>query len=125
MHVVPVNSSIPPPPPPPPPPSTAKTNGLVIGSFGGGSDRLSPTKTANDQSTTVVHAHSNLLKEIHDGIKLKKVQRQEERAEERAATEGNDVAAILRRRMEHVMGGSDSNSEEDELEDEWDDWTNV
>ena len=35
------------------------------------------------------------------------VQRQEEAAAERAATEANDVAAILKRRMERVMGADD------------------
>jgi hypothetical protein len=123
MHVVPKGAAMPPPPPPPPPPPMSHANGLVVGSFGSGGDRqrsTSPPKHPKEPGGDSLA--NNLLLEIQTGIKLKKVQRQEERAEERAATEGNDVAAILRRRMEHVLGGSDSNSDDDDLgEDEWDD----
>lgn len=49
------------------------------------------------------------------------MQRKEQAAEERAAAEANDVAAILRRRMEHILGHSDSNSDSPSDDDEdWD-----
>uniref|UniRef100_A0A915EJR3 WH2 domain-containing protein n=1 Tax=Ditylenchus dipsaci TaxID=166011 RepID=A0A915EJR3_9BILA len=67
---------------------------------------------------------SNLLMEIQSGIKLKKVQRQVELAEAKAALqESNDVAAILRRRMEHVLGNDDGSSgsgHSNEDDGEWD-----
>lgn len=48
------------------------------------------------------------------------MERKEQAAKEKAAAEANDVAAILRRRMEHVMGNSDSNSDSNSDDDEWD-----
>lgn len=84
-----------------------------------------------------------MLAEIQSGIKLKKVilhyfwaygcnfdyrimtrfqvQRQEEEAAARAAQESNDVAAILKRRMESVMGKGDEESHSEDSDGEWDD----
>lgn len=63
---------------------------------------------------------SSLLLEIRSGIKLKNVQRKEELAENRAAQDSTDVAAILRRRMEHVLGNGDDSSESSNGDaDEW------
>jgi len=63
----------------------------------------------------------NLLMEIQSGIKLKKVERQKEMEEVKTAAESNDVAAILRRRMEHVLGCNDESSESSNSNDgEWD-----
>jgi hypothetical protein len=65
---------------------------------------------------------SMLLIQIQEGVKLKKVQQQEELAEKRAVDQSNDVAAILRKRMEHCLGDSDSSSGSPTAEDnEWDD----
>lgn len=66
-------------------------------------------------------ARSDLLAQIQSGIKLKKVQRAEAEAAENAALEANNVAAILKRRMDQVMGNDDSSSEEGADDDEWDD----
>lgn len=82
-----------------------------------------PAPTTNNASPAGV---SSLLLEIQSGIKLKKVQRQAEAAEARAAiSESNDVAAILRRRMEHVLGAnaddSEASSNESGAGDSWDD----
>ncbi|KHN79109.1 hypothetical protein Tcan_11149 [Toxocara canis] len=94
-------------PPPPPAPPTAPQS-AVVGSFANATatDEPKADKTAVEQTT-----RSNLLAEIQSGIKLKQVQRKEQAAEEKAAAEANDVAAILRRRMEHVLGNSDSNTD--------------
>ncbi|VDM29244.1 unnamed protein product, partial [Toxocara canis] len=90
----------------------------VVGSFANATatDEPKADKTAVEQTT-----RSNLLAEIQSGIKLKQVQRKEQAAEEKAAAEANDVAAILRRRMEHVLGNSDSNTDSQSDDDEeWD-----
>ena len=64
-----------------------------------------------------------LLIQIQEGVKLKKVQKQEEQAEKRAVDDSTDVAAILRKRMEHCFGGSDSSSNSPTADDnEWDDY---
>ncbi|CAG9537030.1 unnamed protein product [Cercopithifilaria johnstoni] len=122
QYVAPSGNSIPPPPPPPPPPSSvtsaaAATQSLVtVASFANKEEVKSETS-----ATQVSDTHSNLLAEIQSGIKLKQVQRKEQAAEEKAAVETNDVAAILRRRMEHILGHSDSNSESPTDDDEeWD-----
>ncbi|KHN79110.1 Wiskott-Aldrich syndrome protein family member 3 [Toxocara canis] len=104
--------------PPPPPPLMHTSLSAVVGSFANATatDEPKADKTAVEQTT-----RSNLLAEIQSGIKLKQVQRKEQAAEEKAAAEANDVAAILRRRMEHVLGNSDSNTDSQSDDDEeWD-----
>ncbi|KAL3997505.1 hypothetical protein ACH3XW_11180 [Acanthocheilonema viteae] len=123
QYVAPSGNSIPPPPPPPPPPSSSVTSAatviqspVIVASFANKEEAKNETST-----TQISDTRSNLLAEIQSGIKLKQVQRKEQAAEEKAAAEANDVAAILRRRMEHILGHSDSNSESPTDDDEeWD-----
>lgn len=107
----------PPPPPPPPPKSDEKIPGAVAPSAPAAarSNPLGDTRTQD--------ARSDLLRAIKQGIQLKKVDRQEEKARDDAAVEkGHDVAAILKRRMEDVMGrGSESEGSASDFEDDWDD----
>lgn len=53
------------------------------------------------------------------GIQLKKVQYQKEKEEEKKALQSNSVAAILKQRMERVLG-RDSDQEDEEDDGEWD-----
>uniref|UniRef100_A0A914H414 Farnesyl pyrophosphate synthase n=1 Tax=Globodera rostochiensis TaxID=31243 RepID=A0A914H414_GLORO len=84
-------SSVPPPPPPPPPVNFS-------------------AKIRKPSSTGAQDNRSLLLIQIQEGVKLKRVRQQEELAEKRAVATSNDVAAILRKRMEHCLGDSDSSS---------------
>ncbi|KAK6105274.1 hypothetical protein QQG55_19605 [Brugia pahangi] len=122
QYVAPSSNSIPPPPPPPPPvlgvtsAATATQSPVIVASFANKEEMKNETSVIQVSDT-----RSNLLAEIQSGIKLKQVQRKEQAAEEKAAAEANDVAAILRRRMEHILGHSDSNSESPTDDDEeWD-----
>uniref|UniRef100_A0AAF5Q2B8 Wiskott-Aldrich syndrome protein family member n=1 Tax=Wuchereria bancrofti TaxID=6293 RepID=A0AAF5Q2B8_WUCBA len=122
QYVAPSSNSIPPPPPPPPSVPgvtsavTTTQSPVVVASFANKEEMKNETSV-----THVSNTRSNLLAEIQSGIKLKQVQRKEQAAEEKAAAEANDVAAILRRRMEHILGHSDSNSESPTDDDEeWD-----
>uniref|UniRef100_A0A0N5A4W7 Wiskott-Aldrich syndrome protein family member n=1 Tax=Parastrongyloides trichosuri TaxID=131310 RepID=A0A0N5A4W7_PARTI len=119
------SSSVPPPPPPPPPPmGTIKIQPLQQQSGSFASDRKNCENNDNESGVKENNppcSRSNLLAEIQSGIKLKKVQRKEEKEAEKAAVDDtNDVAAILRRRMEHVLGHDDSSESNEENED--DDW---
>ena len=109
-------TTIPPPPPPPPPPGPVTTNtAAAVPSFAKTEENKLEKPTPADST------RSTLLAEIQTGIKLKQVRRKEQAAEEKAAAEANDVAAILRRRMEHVLGHSDSNSDtQSDDDEEWD-----
>lgn len=106
----------PPPPPPPPVPPSASQNAVASSFANAAATEETKVKKPSLEQTT----RSNLLAEIQSGIKLKQVERKEQAAKEKAAAEANDVAAILRRRMEHVMGNSDSNSDSNSDDDEWD-----
>uniref|UniRef100_A0A0N5AVV4 Wiskott-Aldrich syndrome protein family member n=1 Tax=Syphacia muris TaxID=451379 RepID=A0A0N5AVV4_9BILA len=106
--------SAPPPPPPPPPPE------LNTCSLPAPVPTFAKNEEKPDKPTTTDLTRSNLLAEIQTGIKLKQVQRKEQAAEEKAAAEANDVAAILRRRMQRVLGNSDSDSQTDDDDDDWD-----
>lgn len=132
-------------PPPPPPPSILslsskldefKTQNSVSGSFSTINNKkndidnineslLLETKSESDNKKINLNESnqiSSLLLEIQSGIKLKKVQRQEELAEVRAAHASNDVAAILKRRMEHMMGNDESSeSNNSDSNSDWDD----
>ncbi|KAF7635569.1 hypothetical protein Mgra_00004956 [Meloidogyne graminicola] len=66
-----------------------------------------PSTTSNDGQKD---NRSLLLIQIQEGVKLKKVQKQEEQAQKRAVDDSTDVAAILRKRMEHCFGGSSDSS---------------
>lgn len=136
-------SSVPPPPPSPPSSSLPlssesnvfKKQNSVGGSFSTVKNNFSDVKDGSDsllESNSEFNNKkidlsgnnqiSSLLMEIQSGIKLKKVQRQEELAEVRAAHASNDVAAILKRRMEHMMGNDDSSdSNNSDSNSDWDD----
>ncbi|VDK43449.1 unnamed protein product [Anisakis simplex] len=113
--------------------TVSSSNTVVVGSFANNANAVITsaateavnTKTTDDDDRTSSSeqqmTRSNLLAEIQSGIKLKQVQRKEQAAEEKAAAEANDVAAILRRRMEHVLGNSDTDSDSQSDDDEeWD-----
>ncbi|CAI5438139.1 unnamed protein product [Caenorhabditis angaria] len=117
-------ANIPPPPPPPPPIPANLHKPAAAASFA--SARANPIDESTASSSQPAEpkpadARGDLLAQIQSGIKLKKVRLAEESAAEKAALETNDVAAILKRRMDQVMGNDDSSSEEGADDDEWDD----
>uniref|UniRef100_A0A0K0G0E5 Wiskott-Aldrich syndrome protein family member n=1 Tax=Strongyloides venezuelensis TaxID=75913 RepID=A0A0K0G0E5_STRVS len=121
-------SSAPPPPPPPPPPQIGqmKMQTTTAPAVSFTSEKKNNENTENENGKEngggPPTTRGNLLAEIQSGIKLKKVQRKEEKEAEKAAVDDtNDVAAILRRRMEHVLGHDDSSeSNEDNDDEDWD-----
>ncbi|CAJ0578297.1 unnamed protein product, partial [Mesorhabditis spiculigera] len=114
---LPVAAPAPPPPPPPPPPP-----GLLAGQTSFTVVKREATDGAStSQPKPVTDTRSNLLLEIQSGITLKKVRNQQAEEEARAAQESNDVAAILRRRMESIMGKGGEDSQSDDSDDaSWD-----
>lgn len=114
-------TTVPPPPPPPPPlPSIGMGNTTFTKAVEKEADMEKSLCVDNSAEPPVQDMRSNLLLQIQSGIKLKKVQKAEEIESEKAAIEKqNDVAAILRRRMEHVLGNDESSESPDD--DEWDD----
>ncbi|KAI3418930.1 WH2 domain-containing protein [Globodera pallida] len=117
------NSSVPPPPPPPPPVNfSAKVVNEGTKTFGGQNVDDQKNLQRKPSGTGAQDNRSLLLIQIQEGVKLKRVRQQEELAEKRAVATSNDVAAILRKRMEHCLGDSDSSSGGTSPEDnEWDD----
>ncbi|VDM85799.1 unnamed protein product, partial [Strongylus vulgaris] len=99
---------VPPPPAPPPPPPTLMAAPAPAAATFGGAVKASAEAEGEEKKPDT---RSNLLAEIQSGIKLKKVRLAEEAAADKAAAEANDVAAILKRRMEHVMGNDDEESQ--------------
>uniref|UniRef100_A0A183CH12 Farnesyl pyrophosphate synthase n=2 Tax=Globodera pallida TaxID=36090 RepID=A0A183CH12_GLOPA len=105
------NSSVPPPPPPPPPVNfSAKVVNEGTKTFGGQNVDDQKNLQRKPSGTGAQDNRSLLLIQIQEGVKLKRVRQQEELAEKRAVATSNDVAAILRKRMEHCLGDSDSSS---------------
>lgn len=81
----------------------------------------SPERVKPPASSTLFS--SALLSQIREGKMLKKVTAKEEKERERAQTaSGHNVAAILQKRMQSVMGTSDSDESEREYGEE-DDWS--
>ncbi|PAV59574.1 hypothetical protein WR25_01839 [Diploscapter pachys] len=111
------------PPPPPPPPPNLMSNPLSAPNAATFASAAKPAATEGSNSTASNlpapnAGRMNLLAEIRNGHKLRKVMMAEEAAAEKAATESHDVAAILKRRMVHVYG--ESSEEEEENDDaEW------
>lgn len=110
------------PPPPPPPPMPVISNGPVSPPMmngdlakiimGSSPPKLTPVKDrpAPKQGPPMVDPRNDLLKAIRDGIKLRKVEKIEQKEVER----GNglhDVASILARRVAVEFSDSDSASE--------------
>ncbi|CAD5208328.1 unnamed protein product [Bursaphelenchus xylophilus] len=113
------------PPAPPPPPPPAMMESIVIQQSSFAVQLVSePSQEvlANEEpdQSGQENSRSNLLDEIKAGYKLRKVERQEENEKAKAAVEANDVAAILRRRMEHVLGNEDSDENQESDGSEWD-----
>ncbi|KAL7304107.1 wiskott-Aldrich syndrome protein family member 3 isoform X3 [Trichogramma pretiosum] len=127
--------NIPPPPPPPPPPPLANgpdsigqpqplpphplTNGDIAKMIVNNPPKLKPLKSivdgqlrkpVNPNIPAAVDPRNDLLKAIRDGIKLRKVERNEHREVERG-NPLNDVASILARRVAVEVSDSDSASE--------------
>lgn len=113
----------PPPPPPPPmpllangpasPPPLPITNGDLAKILNSAPPKLTPPKErAIQKAPPMVDPRNDLLKAIRDGIKLRKVEKIEQKEVER----GNglhDVASILARRVAVEFSDSDSASDSD------------
>uniref|UniRef100_A0AAY5KCI3 Wiskott-Aldrich syndrome protein family member n=1 Tax=Esox lucius TaxID=8010 RepID=A0AAY5KCI3_ESOLU len=105
----------PPPPPGPPPPCGPPPPGPPPPSFSIGAPP--PLKSTQAPSEAPPDAHSDLLSAIRQGFNLRKVEEQKE--QEKKDNYGNDVAAILSRRI--AVECSDSEDDSSELDD--DDWS--
>ncbi|XP_074027623.1 wiskott-Aldrich syndrome protein family member 3 SCAR [Leptinotarsa decemlineata] len=110
------------PPPPPPPPMPVMTNGPAVAPLpmlngdlarilnSSTPVKLTPVKDRPMSKPPMVDPRNDLLKAIRDGIKLRKVEKIEQKEVER----GNglhDVASILARRVAVEFSDSDSGSE--------------
>ncbi|XP_012287997.1 wiskott-Aldrich syndrome protein family member 3 isoform X2 [Orussus abietinus] len=118
--------NIPPPPPPPPPPPVLNgptppmplTNGDIAKMIANNPPKLKPLKSIVDgqlrkpgnPNIPLVDPRNDLLKAIRDGIKLRKVEKIEQKEVERVNVL-NDVASILARRVAVEFSDSDSASE--------------
>ncbi|XP_053990344.1 actin-binding protein WASF3 isoform X1 [Hylaeus anthracinus] len=120
--------NIPPPPPPPPPPPVANgptpplplTNGDIAKMIATNPPKLKPLKPLKNMdgqlrkpvnpNIPLVDPRNDLLKAIRDGIKLRKVEKIEQKEVERVNAL-NDVASILARRVAVEFSDSDSASE--------------
>ncbi|XP_011505889.1 PREDICTED: wiskott-Aldrich syndrome protein family member 3 isoform X2 [Ceratosolen solmsi marchali] len=121
--------NIPPPPPPPPPPPISNgpplapqmpiTNGDIAKMIVNNPPKLKPLKSIvdgqlrkpnNPNLPAPVDPRNDLLKAIRDGIKLRKVEKIEQKEVERVNAL-NDVASILARRVAVEFSDSDSASE--------------
>ncbi|KYM92493.1 Wiskott-Aldrich syndrome protein family member 3 [Atta colombica] len=118
--------NIPPPPPPPPPPPVVNgpmaplplTNGDIAKMIATNPPKLKPLKSIVDgqlrkpvnPNIPLVDPRNDLLKAIRDGIKLRKVEKIEQKEVERVNAL-NDVASILARRVAVEFSDSDSASE--------------
>ncbi|XP_057327839.1 actin-binding protein WASF3 isoform X2 [Microplitis mediator] len=118
--------NIPPPPPPPPPPPVLNgpmtcvpiSNGDIAKIIANNPPKLKPLKSIVDgqlrkpqnPNIPIVDPRNDLLKAIRDGIKLRKVEKIEQKEVERVNAL-NDVASILARRVAVEFSDSDSASE--------------
>ncbi|CAO4362710.1 unnamed protein product [Caenorhabditis nigoni] len=107
-----------PPPPPPPPPMPIST---AAASFAAPAPKDGEPSSSAPAQPKPLNGHGDLMAQIQSGYKLRKVQRAEDEANDKAAVAGNDVAAILKRRMDQVMGNDSSSEEADDDDNEWDD----
>ncbi|XP_034249864.1 wiskott-Aldrich syndrome protein family member 3 isoform X2 [Thrips palmi] len=131
-------AAAPPPPPPPPPLPSALPNGLgkapgstsppltINGDVGKSPNKqTSPPKMGDQVAARKVHnigpvcdTRNDLLKAIRDGIKLRKVEKIEQKEVERVNAL-HDVASILARRVAVEFSDSDSASESEYDSDGW------
>ncbi|KAF7691187.1 wiskott-Aldrich syndrome protein family member 2 [Silurus meridionalis] len=100
----------PPPPPPPGPPPCFAPSAPAPPSSGG----LSAAPAPKPQPAPVSDGRSDLLAAIRQGFNLRKVE--EQREQEKRDVAGNDVAAILSRRI--AVECSDSEDDSSEFDDE-------
>ncbi|KAG7244986.1 hypothetical protein INR49_023552 [Caranx melampygus] len=105
----------PPPPPPPGPPPPAFNNTAPPAPSGGGAP---PAPKPQPAPAPVSDARSDLLQAIRQGFNLRKVEAQRE--QEKRDHFGNDVAAILSRRIAVECSDSEDDSSEFD-DDEWSD----
>lgn len=104
----------PPPPPPPPPPGPPPPSAPAPPPSGGFSAPAAPKA----QPAPAEGARSDLLAAIRQGFNLRKVE--EQREQEKRDHMGNDVAAILSRRIAVECSDSEDDSSEFD-DDEWSD----
>lgn len=107
----------PPPPPPPGPPPPSHTPAAPPPPLAGGGGGGAPTSAPKPPPEPVTDARSDLLSAIRQGFNLRKVEAQRE--QEKRDHFGNDVAAILSRRI--AVECSDSEDDSSEFDD--DDWS--
>uniref|UniRef100_A0A3Q3K3D8 Wiskott-Aldrich syndrome protein family member n=1 Tax=Monopterus albus TaxID=43700 RepID=A0A3Q3K3D8_MONAL len=109
----------PPPPPPPPPPPGPPPPSFIDSAppppSGGGVG--APSSAPKPQPAPASDGRCDLLQAIRQGFNLRKVEAQRE--QEKRDTSGNDVAAILSRRI--AVECSDSEDDSSEFDD--DDWS--
>ncbi|KAM6974677.1 actin-binding protein WASF2 isoform 2-T2 [Tautogolabrus adspersus] len=114
---VPTGGGPPPPPPPPPPPGpppSSFNNPAPPPPSGGGASSSAPKPQPEPEDDP----HSDLLQAIRQGFNLRKVEAQRE--QEKRDHSGNDVAAILSRRIAVECSDSEDDSSEFD-DDEWSD----
>ncbi|XP_029920133.1 actin-binding protein WASF2 [Myripristis murdjan] len=105
----------PPPPPPGPPPPASGPPAPPLPASGGGA---APSSAPKPQPAPASDARSDLLQAIRQGFNLRKVE--EQREQEKRDHFGNDVAAILSRRIAVECSDSEDDSSEFD-DDEWSD----
>ncbi|CAG9812666.1 unnamed protein product [Phaedon cochleariae] len=105
-----------PPPPPPPPPMPAMPNGDLVKMLESSLPKLTPVKDRPMAKPPAVDPRNDLLKAIRDGIKLRKVEKIEQKEVERGGNGLHDVASILARRVAVEFSDSDSGSESEDSE---------
>ncbi|XP_071396833.1 actin-binding protein WASF2 [Centroberyx affinis] len=106
----------PPPPPPPPPGPPPPSSGPLAPPPPSSGGAVAPSSAPKAQPEPVGDARSDLLQAIRQGFNLRKVE--EQREQEKRDHFGNDVAAILSRRIAVECSDSEDDSSEFD-DDEW------
>lgn len=122
------SSTVPPPPPPPPPMNDSSESRPGPPSFAHQiqmkQQQLQPPKLSTASKVLPQHvaqqdARSGLLAAIREGIKLRRVEDNRQKENEKTAP-CNDVASILARRIAIENSDTDSHSDGSEEDEEWD-----